>query len=168
MASARTPRSTLGATPERLKQAAAACVERHGVEKATVEDIAHDAGVSRAVIYRYFRGREHLLMAVLHDRSNALRDRACRFMADQPTFGDALVEGLLFLAEHGRRDPVMRHLVEADGTLYAQRLIRLSGAGRKAAAEFWASVFDRAQRRGEFASDTDRDAAYEWLALAVG
>jgi len=42
---------------DRLLDAAEACFERSGISKTTVEDIAKQASVSRATVYRYFAGR---------------------------------------------------------------------------------------------------------------
>ena len=49
----------------RLVDAAAACFERYGVTKTSVEDIATEAHVSRATVYRYFEGgRDELVLCV--------------------------------------------------------------------------------------------------------
>jgi AcrR family transcriptional regulator len=51
---------------ERLLQATYDCVARWGLAKTTVEDAAHEAGVSRATVYRYFPGgRDELIGAVV-------------------------------------------------------------------------------------------------------
>src|SRR3546814_9749490 len=41
---------------DRLIDAAETCFTRFGVAKTTLEDIATEAGVSRATVYRYFEG----------------------------------------------------------------------------------------------------------------
>jgi AcrR family transcriptional regulator len=51
---------------ERILQATYDCVARWGLSKTTVEDAAHEAGVSRATVYRYFPGgREELMHSVV-------------------------------------------------------------------------------------------------------
>ena len=50
------------ATRLRLLEATLACVERWGIAKTTVEDVAVEAGLSRATVYRYFPGgRDQLI-----------------------------------------------------------------------------------------------------------
>jgi AcrR family transcriptional regulator len=50
----------------RLVRAARACIARWGLRKTTLEDIAHEAGVSRATAYRAFPGgKDRLAEAVL-------------------------------------------------------------------------------------------------------
>ena len=41
---------------ERLLEAAYACIGRYGLAKTTMEDVAREAGLSRATVYRYFPG----------------------------------------------------------------------------------------------------------------
>src|SRR6476660_8543910 len=41
-------------TRTRLLQATLSCVERWGLEKTSLEDVARQAGLSRATVYRYF------------------------------------------------------------------------------------------------------------------
>jgi AcrR family transcriptional regulator len=50
-------------TRERLLEAAVACVERSGLAKTTLEDVANEAGLSRATVYRHFPGGRDELMA---------------------------------------------------------------------------------------------------------
>jgi AcrR family transcriptional regulator len=154
-------RRNLGASPEGvralLKQAAEQCVERHGVNKTTMEDIAKQAGVSRPTVYRYFSDREELLLAVLADRASALTVRAHRYIATQPSLADKLVEGLIYLAEHGYRDPFVR----ADDSRYVRRMME---SGGQSAANFWAPVLAEAAYAGELVDGLNLAMAFDWLA----
>lgn len=54
--------SEAGGTRERVLEAALRCVERWGMAKTSLEDVAAAAGLSRATVYRYFPGgREQLI-----------------------------------------------------------------------------------------------------------
>src|SRR6478672_7803463 len=53
------------AARQRLLDAAETCIDRFGLAKTTVEDIATEAKVSRATIYRYFDNRDELVLAVV-------------------------------------------------------------------------------------------------------
>jgi AcrR family transcriptional regulator len=64
------PRLSAGARRDQLLDAAAACVVGQGVEALTMEGVAAEAGVSKALTYRHFDNREDLLLA-LHDREIA-------------------------------------------------------------------------------------------------
>jgi len=52
----------------RVLDAAQRCCERWGIAKVTIEDIAADAGVSRATIYRMFPGGKDVLFEALRVR----------------------------------------------------------------------------------------------------
>ena len=54
-----------------ILDAAKSCCERWGVEKVTVDDIAREAGVSRATLYRLFPGGKDVLFEALHARERA-------------------------------------------------------------------------------------------------
>ena len=48
-------------TEQRLLEATLACLARHGIAKTTLDDVAREAGVARATLYRYFPGKQALL-----------------------------------------------------------------------------------------------------------
>ncbi|MGA2838290.1 MAG: TetR/AcrR family transcriptional regulator [Acidimicrobiales bacterium] len=51
---------------QRIVEAAYACVARRGVAKTTIEDVAREAGLSRATVYRSFPGgRDELINATV-------------------------------------------------------------------------------------------------------
>lgn len=52
----------------RVLDAAKACCERWGIDKVTIDDIANDAGVSRATLYRLFPGGQDVLFEALRVR----------------------------------------------------------------------------------------------------
>ena len=51
---------------QQILDAAAAVIIRLGYDKATMSDIAHEAGVSRRTVYLYFNGKEELFEALLY------------------------------------------------------------------------------------------------------
>ena len=53
------------AQPDRILDAALACIARVGVGKTTLDDVAREAGCARATVYRCFPGRQALLRALL-------------------------------------------------------------------------------------------------------
>ena len=53
---------------QRVLDAAKSCCERWGFDKVTVDDIASDAGVSRATLYRLFPGGKDVLFEALRLR----------------------------------------------------------------------------------------------------
>jgi AcrR family transcriptional regulator len=90
---------------ERLLQATFACVARYGIAKTTVEDVAREAGVSRATVYRQFPGGKDQLIG------DTIRWETARFFAElavaiehaqdfETTLEEAIVFARAALAQH--------------------------------------------------------------------
>ena len=60
--------TSIRAVELRVLHAAKACTERWGLDRLTIDDIAHASGVSRATIYRLFPGGKDVLFEALRVR----------------------------------------------------------------------------------------------------
>ena len=131
MSNASTPRSravelTAIVDPrDRILAAAERCIVRHGIRKTTMEDVASEVGMSRPGVYRYFADRDDLLIEFDFTARRVLLDRAHKFIARQIGLPDKAVDGLLYIANQGRRDPLTRRLIEPDGTSLTRRMTDL-------------------------------------------
>lgn len=86
---------------ERVVDAALRCVCRWGVAKTTLDDVAREAGCSRATVYRLFPGgKDGLMMAVGHTEIARFFAAVGAEMAAAATLEDLLVKGI---TEAGRR-----------------------------------------------------------------
>jgi AcrR family transcriptional regulator len=149
-----------------ILHAAEIAFERFGVPKTTMDDIAKQAGVTRPTVYRYFRDRDTLLTAMIESRSRALLRRASKFLKSRKTFQDQLVDGLIYLVDHGREDPIIRILVNPEHMDLATRLVgEGSHLATKLTKEMWEPYIERATESGQLRRDLDVDDACEWLAL---
>ena len=82
---------------ERLLEAAYACVARFGLAKTTMEDVAREAGLSRATVYRYFpQGKDQLVRDVVAWEAGRFFERLTRAVAHHVELADLLEEALLF------------------------------------------------------------------------
>jgi AcrR family transcriptional regulator len=156
------PASTVDDPRDRVLAAAERCIQRYGIRKTTMEDIAREAGMSRPSVYRYFADRDDLLVALIAQRSRALRGRAHKFISRHSTLPDQIVEGLLYIADHGRRDPFTRILVDLDDTSLGQRMAT-SRTSETLTAEFWDPFLDDAARKNELPYGMSRPDIHLWL-----
>ena len=145
--------------------AADSVIARYGVSKTTMDDIGKQAGVSRPTVYRYFGDRDNLLGALIERRTRMLFDRALDYIFRFESFAEQLVEGLLYLIDHGRRDPIVRILVGPEYLGVTTPIVNGSALAAELTAEMWEPVLRRATQRGEIRSDLDVMAVGQWLAL---
>src|ERR1700761_2443949 len=91
---------------ERILAAAERCIDRHGIRKTTMDDVASEVGLSRPSVYRYFADRDDLLVELIARHARVLNDRAHKSISRQNSLADQIVEGVISIADNGRRDPL--------------------------------------------------------------
>jgi AcrR family transcriptional regulator len=154
--------TTIDDPRDRILAAAERCIERHGIRKTTMEDVASEVGMSRPSVYRYFADRDDLLIELISRHARVLRDRAHKFIARQTSLPGQAVEGLLYIADQGRRDPLTRHLIEPDGTSLGRRMTA-SRTLEALTAELWDPFLDAAYVNNELPRGLPRSDIIQWL-----
>jgi AcrR family transcriptional regulator len=147
---------------ERILAAAEHCIERHGIRKTTMDDIACEVGLSRPSVYRYFADRNDLLIELITRHARALHDRVNKSVPPQRSVSDQLIESLLYTADHARCDPLTRHLIEPDGTSLGQRMIT-SGTSEMLRAELYDPFLDAAVANTELPPGLPRADIHLWI-----
>jgi AcrR family transcriptional regulator len=147
---------------ERILAAAERCIERHGIRKTTMDDVACEVGLSRPSVYRYFADRDDLLIELIIRHAWALLNRARKSIARQSSLADQIVEMVLYTAEHARHDPLTRHVLDPDGTSLGKRMVA-SGVSERCRAEMWDPVLDAAVANNELPPRLPRSDIHLWL-----
>jgi AcrR family transcriptional regulator len=147
---------------ERILAAAERCIDRHGIRKTTMDDVACEVGLSRPSVYRYFADRDDLLIELITRHARALLERARKSISRQSNLPDQIVENVLYTAEHARRDPLTRHCIDPDGTSLGRRMIA-SGTTAIMRAEMWDPVLDAAVANNELPPGLPRSDIHLWL-----
>jgi len=133
-------------SPHRLAvvDATLACLARHGTLKTTVDDIAREAGVSRATVYRAFPGgREEILGAVVDTEMARLFSALGVTLGESEDLGQALVGGIVEASSRLRGHAALAYLVEHEpdvvlGHLAFDESNRLLGTASRFVAPFLA------------------------------
>ena len=99
-------------TRQRIVEAAYACVARWGLAKTTVEDVAREAGISRATVYRAFPGgRDELINAMVAWARRLLRP-PLRAVPGRRSLEEVMERGIMFahrsIVEHEVLQRVMQ------------------------------------------------------------
>jgi AcrR family transcriptional regulator len=147
---------------ERILAAAERCIDRHGIRKTTMDDVASEVGLSRPSVYRYFADRDDLLVELITRHARALLDRSRKSIPRQSSLTDQIVENVLYTAERARRDPLTRHVIDPDGTSLGRRMIA-SGTTEMIRAEMWDPVLDAALANSELPAGLPRSDIHLWL-----
>jgi AcrR family transcriptional regulator len=147
---------------ERILAAAERCIDRHGIRKTTMDDVACEVGLSRPSVYRYFADRDDLLIELITRHARALVVRARKSISRQGSLADQIVETVLYTAEHARRDALTRHVLDPDGTSLGKRMVA-SGASQRCRAEMWDPVLDAAVANNELPPGLPRSDIHLWL-----
>ncbi|NQZ95854.1 MAG: TetR/AcrR family transcriptional regulator [Myxococcales bacterium] len=97
--------------------AAIACLQRYGLEKTGMSDIAAAAGVTKPTIYTYFASRDELLHSALDRAGRALGERLIANSRDFSTPAEQVVEAVLFALREIPNEPglAVTSASEADG-----------------------------------------------------
>jgi len=141
-----------------IREAAMRVVSRKGLAKATVDDIAREAGVAKGTLYLYFRSRDEILERTIGATVDDLLDRLRRAAEGTGPFAETL-ERLLtaqfaFFDEH--RD--FFRLYFASGEYSEDRRLRQSRRYRLHIDQL-AALIRRGRRRGELKSPDPERAA---------
>jgi len=160
------PDPTPLSTRDRLLVAAEACLRRNGIRRTTVVEIAEEAGVSRAGLYKHFPDKAALVVATL-----ALTDE--RFWADADT-RVSVVEGIsakvveaIVIAREQQPGALFLQLQEEEPDAVAA----IVGIGLRemlpGMSTFWHPHLLAARAAGELRPDLDIPTASEWVLRVV-
>ncbi|HEX4491460.1 MAG TPA: TetR/AcrR family transcriptional regulator [Acidimicrobiia bacterium] len=148
-----------GPAATRLVDAALACIARVGVSKSTLDDVAREAGVSRATLYRYFPGKPALLGAVVAREAATLSAALDHAAASATTLSDAVVAMVLEAQRWLTAHDALNFVLLAEPELLLPHLA-FDGADR--VLDAGARVVAPALAR--FLDSDDAARAAEWLA----
>jgi AcrR family transcriptional regulator len=166
MVAARRGRTPLDSatTIEAVLEAAAACFQRFGVAKTTIEDIAAQSGLSKATIYRYVPGgREGIVVTVLVRAVEARLSELTGPVEQLPTFASQLITGIPLAVDLIRSDEQLSYLFSAD-LLGAPDKAHTAIPPMLAAVErFLTPLLARARSNGELSTGLSDARIAEWI-----
>jgi AcrR family transcriptional regulator len=110
-------------TRVRIVDGALRCLARQGVTKSTVDDIAREAGLSRATVYRTFpQGKDGILGAVVETEVARLFSSLAVVMGEAHDLEDVLVAGIVESARRLSSHQALTYLLEYEPGLVLPHL----------------------------------------------
>lgn len=97
----------------RIVEAATACIDRNGLAKTSLSDVAAEVGVTRQTVYRYFPRLADILRAVALAGVEEFADRMERHLATFGSAAEAAVESVVFAVRTLPDEPYLGLLLQA-------------------------------------------------------
>jgi len=147
----------------RLVAAAVRCVVRRGTGRISMDDVANEAGVSRATVYRYYRTREDLLLGVVLSRLDMAMDLVVSSLQEPDDAARSIPELVMASVGLVRGDAVARALFSPDSRrlVTAEELTAdpiVDGVSRHIAP-----LLQRWREDGQLPADLDLRMTVRWL-----
>jgi AcrR family transcriptional regulator len=151
---------------ERLLDATESCLRRTGIRRTTVGQIAEEAGVSRAWLYRLFPDKLALIGAALV-RGDAEFWAGAHAQVEAATGLADQVAAAVSFSRSQQPAALVLQLQEAE----PEALAAVIGSGLRQVlpgmASFWRPYLEQARARGEVRADLDVARAAEWVLRMV-
>jgi AcrR family transcriptional regulator len=121
---------------ERLMDACILSIQRKGLVKTSIRDIADAAGIARQTVYKHFSNKNAILAATFQREGLAFANQVAGAIAPIADVGEQFIEGFVYVVENFTRNPILAELVTPGSTF-------LIDAGMKyfSFAEFGMVVF---------------------------
>jgi AcrR family transcriptional regulator len=146
----------------RLLDGATACIARVGLTKTTLDDVAREAGCSRATLYRYFPGKPALVGALVARDGQALSRALQAASADADSLEGVAVAIVLEAARWLAAHPALSFVVTAEPDVLLPHLA-FDGADRV----LHAGALIVAPALARFLDPAAAARAGEWLARMI-
>jgi AcrR family transcriptional regulator len=151
---------------DRLLEATYACIARYGIAKTTVEDVARQAGLSRATVYRQFPGgKDQLVNSTIAWEAGRFFERLAVAVADAPDLETLLVDAVMFAHRAFEEHAVLQKVLETEPELLLPQLTIESTRLTAFVRAFLLDAFARS--RSHLAPGLDSERAADHVARLV-
>lgn len=150
-------------TRERILAAAFLLVRRDGIRRLVMDEVAEEAEVSRAALYRYFANKQVLVDEILEENARRWRLALSEVLAGKRTLAGKIGAAARF-GHFPPEDLLLLGLAETDPESLA--VLLTTGAHRflERAIRFWTPHVAEARERGEIGRSVDPQQGAEWIA----
>ncbi len=148
---------------ERFLQAAEQCLLSAEATRLTMGEVAAQAGMSRASLYRYFPTKDDLLLALVVRRVEAYVPRLLAALPDPHAVEDALAQLVLSASDAVPGDPVNEALFHGESRSRLFDLELASDAVVDTMHRHLGPLLARWQRAGRLHDDLDLREVTRWL-----
>ncbi len=119
------PPSTQEEARRFLLDVAKRCIDRFGLSKASLSDVANEAGVTRQTVYRYFSDADDLFQSAAVLAGGGFHERMRRRALERESLAERMVETLVVAIQEIQNDAHMSALVKAGDHFTVSSALRL-------------------------------------------
>lgn len=119
------PPRTEAAARRFLLDVTQACIERFGLEKVSLSDVASAAGVTRQTVYRYFTTADELFHASAVLASGGFLERMRKRVLQHDGLAERMVETLVIAIHEIPKDPHLSELVRSGDSFAVSAALKL-------------------------------------------
>lgn len=153
-------------THDRLLAATETCLRRRGIRRTTVIEIAEEAGLSRATLYKHFPDKAALVVAALARTDEQFWADAAQRVSSCTGLAAQVAEAVRIAREHSPGALLLRLRAQEPDAFAAT-----VGTGLREMvpnmALFWRPYLLAAREAGELRADLDVERAAEWVVRIV-
>jgi AcrR family transcriptional regulator len=147
-----------------ILRAAAEQLQRYGLLKLTMEDIARSAGLSRQTVYRYMGSKDDVLVALFVKQISDNQHPAMRALAAQsPASPESLTDLILAELRLARQFSLFEEVLDPAVAPRMAELVFRSAAMDQVSETFWVPLLASYQEQGVVRAGLDLRAATRWI-----
>lgn len=144
----------------RVLEAAEQCIERYGIRRTSMGEVARVAGVSRGSVYRYFDDKDALVAGVFSRRQTEYLNRTESALEKLDSLVDKITESVM-AARRDMREGFFARLAETEPETVSMMFLD-SGFYQRSVA-FWPPHIEQAKARGEISSEVATNVATDFV-----
>ena len=148
---------------ERVLETSKAIYTNSDLGSVTMDEVAKAAGVGRATLYRHFRNRDDLVLAVIETEAVAIAGRVEKKIRGFDSPAQHIIEGMVQAMDEINKSQLFRAIFQSGGSSIVNRLLfdtdRLTNIG----LEIMLPVVQRAQQSGELNTAMSLEMLVEWI-----
>ncbi len=107
------PELAENATRQRIIDAALICLDRWGLEKTSLHDIAREAGVTRPTVYSYFANRDEVIQAAMIQGGQRFGLKLLTHINQFSSHRERLLEAVFFAYKNMPKEPYLKLVKDA-------------------------------------------------------
>jgi len=148
---------------ERAMVAAITCFCQVGISNSSMEDIATEAGMARSTLYRYFKDKDELIIAVMEQEAVSLAKELAIKIPIKKSFSEFIIEGMLLALIYVPEHPVLGKMFAPDLLATSSRIVLMTNHLSQVGIDVIKPVIDAARLAKRVPQGLSAEYLMDWL-----